>query len=294
MTSSRTILFALVLVIGTVVGVPEFCGLPLKERRIINGFPAEEFQFPWQVPLFIKSIYSNEEPNFICSGTIISTQSILTAAHCLPPSKDVFLNYDGFFGLRNGSTNYTSGELDRMDDYVIHPYYSPENNHIYDLGIIHLLEPLEFAEGIWPICLPNPNEVYVGAPVTLSGWGQTEVGMVSENLLTINETVISNAECADVLDDHFTEIGYPGYVNVLSPQICAETPGRTGCFGDSGGPLIFLEDENEPAFYTQVGIVSWGSPQCLPGLPNVYASVPNQLYWILKEMRGETLPAPWR
>jgi len=51
--------------------------VPLKEKyqRIINGTDADPEQFPWQVALIIDNTY-------FCGGSLISSQWVLTAAHC--------------------------------------------------------------------------------------------------------------------------------------------------------------------------------------------------------------------
>merc|ERR1719158_2442603 len=55
-----------------------YCGQPLKDRRIVGGAPALPYQFPWQVVLYY---YSGD--SLLCGGSIISTKTILTAAHCV-------------------------------------------------------------------------------------------------------------------------------------------------------------------------------------------------------------------
>jgi hypothetical protein len=46
------------------------------DSRIINGQQAGLAQFPWQAALFVSSY-------FVCSGSIISEEWILTAAQCI-------------------------------------------------------------------------------------------------------------------------------------------------------------------------------------------------------------------
>jgi len=45
------------------------------QQRICNGSPAVPCQFPWQVALIIDNSY-------FCGGSLISSQWVLTAAHC--------------------------------------------------------------------------------------------------------------------------------------------------------------------------------------------------------------------
>jgi len=281
------LVFPLLLVVIVESQDPQFCGVPLRDRRVINGYPAENFEFPWQVPLFAKDRYQSS-PRFRCSGTIISSESVLTAAHCVVDR----IRTELYIGLPNGSTDYEDGEMIKVSEKSIHPYFD-EYSH-YDIAILHFAEPLRFSRGVWPVCLPDPTRNYTDDQVTLSGWGRTETGDISQNLLKVNLTVISIEECKEMLNQHFDEIGvlYPLSRTMWTSNLCAKEIDKTGCHGDSGGPLIYLDDSSGTPFYTQLGVVSWGSPECRPGMPNVYSSIPNQLYWIVKEMRGATLPAP--
>jgi secreted trypsin-like serine protease len=50
--------------------------VPDLSLRITNGYTAYHGQFPWQVALFI-------DKSAFCGGSLISSQWILTAAHCV-------------------------------------------------------------------------------------------------------------------------------------------------------------------------------------------------------------------
>jgi len=48
-----------------------------KHRRVIGGIKAYHGQFPWQVALRV------ENDSYFCGGSLISSQWVLTAAHCV-------------------------------------------------------------------------------------------------------------------------------------------------------------------------------------------------------------------
>ena len=50
---------------------------------------------------------------------------LIFPAHCIPPEEALYL--DTYMGLRNGSTDYDSGELVQLYDATIHPYYGGGN-----------------------------------------------------------------------------------------------------------------------------------------------------------------------
>ena len=61
-----------------------------------------------------------------------------------------------------------------------------------------------------------------------------------------------------------------------STQFCAghSKGGRDSCTGDSGGPLICINEQNEPILY---GAVSWGGVCAAPYQPGVYTRINRNL-----------------
>ena len=53
---------------------------------------------------------------------------------------------------------------------------------------------------------------------------------------------------------------------------------KDSCNGDSGGPLVYREFTGEP--WNQVGVVSYGTPECGKGIPAVYTRIEAYLDWI--------------
>lgn len=76
-------------------------------------------------------------------------------------------------------------------------------------------------------------------------------------------------------------------VRILNTQLCAGGKrGEDSCNGDSGGPLMTLDDSNplNPHYYL-VGLVSFGPRQCgLESWPGVYTKVSEYMDWILSNM----------
>jgi len=73
-----------VLVAGLVVLLGVWCqlqGAALAEdtEMIVNGTPAPEGKYPWQVRIYS----SMEDERGFCGGSIIASQWVLTASHCL-------------------------------------------------------------------------------------------------------------------------------------------------------------------------------------------------------------------
>lgn len=59
------------------------CGRRLVNHKLLitNGFPSKEGDWPWHAAIF--HIGSKLEKSYVCGGTVVTSNSILTAAHCV-------------------------------------------------------------------------------------------------------------------------------------------------------------------------------------------------------------------
>ncbi|XP_059607574.1 serine protease 1-like [Phlebotomus argentipes] len=185
-----------------------------------------------------------------CSGSIIGTNWVITAAHCLarqPVSWPALLQSINLtLILLQEPLPYLviAASLDQADglqsqlvllvDFVFHPNYnSPglgEDIALIRTGAWNFINPF-----IRPIELPpyNPNiNQYNGQIVIASGWGpttDTEIGAPSSILYKIEEQVIDRAVCANDLG-----------ASIPSSAMCAvdmTDPIGSVCSYDNGGPL---------------------------------------------------------
>ena len=75
-------------------------------------------------------------------------------------------------------------------------------------------------------------------------------------------------------------------IQVTDAVVCAGVEGgKNACFGDSGGPLVIPIHESGNFPYYQIGVVSWGVPIAMPGMPTVYTSVQHHAPWIHSILR---------
>lgn len=58
---------------------------------------------------------------------------------------------------------------------VVHPNYN-FFTYEYDLALVRLDAPLEFAPNVMPICLPGSDDLLIGEPATVTGWGRLSEG----------------------------------------------------------------------------------------------------------------------
>ena len=131
--------------------------------------------------------------------------------------------------------------------------------------------------------------VRTGITATVQGYGKTERGVSSRELLETNVTVISNKECEDIMQHNTTNnLNTKNTVESSLPEglkrgiICGQGSVneagvvRSSCAGDSGGPLLVTRTDGRK---TLIGIVS-GGYGCALGNPGWYTVVKFHSRWI--------------
>ncbi|KAL3290149.1 hypothetical protein HHI36_023513 [Cryptolaemus montrouzieri] len=238
---------------------------------IIKGTPAMATAFPHMAALG----YGPENSiQWLCGGSLISEQYVLTAAHCLRSMEMGNVSW-----VRLGDNNLTSqnsetSQMFSVGERIPHPDYSPASKY-NDLALLKLDHPVEFSEYVLPICL-STSELDVKEQLVATGWGKTDVnGPRSNTLMKVDLDYFPNDVCrvayADVPKRDLPE-------GVLADkQLCAgsKTDQRDTCQGDSGGPLQIRTDK----LYL-VGITSIGKMCGLPNVPAIYTKVLHYIPWI--------------
>ncbi|XP_028292097.1 transmembrane protease serine 3 [Gouania willdenowi] len=244
------------------------CGSrPQYSRRIVGGNVSKEGQFPWQASLHFR----NEH---LCGGSIITSQWIITAAHCV-----YGFSNSSMWTVHVGLTEQPghSAQSLAVKTIIYHARYRPRTLD-YDIALMKLSNPLTFNGLVEPICLPNHGEVFEeGTMCWISGWGATEEdGETSLLLRSAMVPLISTRTCNQA------EI-YRGLIS--SWMICAGflEGGVDSCQGDSGGPLA-CEDTS---VWKLVGTTSWGRGCALRNKPGVYTRITRSLNWIHQQMERE-------
>ncbi|XP_061638086.1 transmembrane protease serine 5 isoform X2 [Phyllopteryx taeniolatus] len=168
------------------------CGTRAKLPRIIGGVEATLGRWPWQVSLY----YSNRHT---CGGSIITSQWIVTAAHCVHnyrlPQVSSWAVYTGVV------TRNLAKMMERTGHTVEKIVYNKNYNHVShdsDIAMMKLWNPLNFSETVRPVCLPQYDyDPPGGTQCWISGWGYTQPDGVhsSDTLKEAAIPIIGNNKC---------------------------------------------------------------------------------------------------
>ena len=162
----------------------------------------------------------------ICTGTLVSRESVLTASHCLDGNLDDVDGVSVLFG-----TSLDEADLEIVaDELLVHRYFDPEllDN---DIAMIHLSEPAP--DGIDPVA-PNQRALGPddnGRAIRLVGFGETEFGAGDAGTKHEVESIVTQVE-----DQH----------------LFVGTEEANTCKGDSGGPTFADLGDGE----VQIGVTS--------------------------------------
>nr|XP_054763579.1 enteropeptidase-like [Lytechinus pictus] len=225
------------------------------QPRVVGGVNAQEGEFPWMAYLY------NEDYGQYCGATLISSEWIVTAAHCLWGITDLLDSV--VMGDLHLSINSEHHLTIAPDDIFIHPEYNDTLLNA-DIALIKLSEHVSFSEYVRPACLSQTlHEERDYTTCIIAGWGNTEHDE-ADNLQKATVRLIEVERCKElyeVPDDYDT-----GYL------VCAgfERGGIDTCQGDSGGPLVC---EGADGRWHLTGVTSFGNGCADPGFPGIYARV---------------------
>jgi secreted trypsin-like serine protease len=251
------------------------------EGYILGGSPKS---MPTAVAIFIK-LGDNPIPQPRCSGTILSEDILLSAAHCFFDENGTEVNVDAFIILAGEGDlrHYLMGQPNlvqelNVTEVIIHPYYKYINNIpgeqdelIWDLAILKLniKMNIETNHRVQAALLPPPGLRHVGKEITVGGWGKYTVEFLASVVhRAIDIQINPDWECADSFDNGEF---------VPSQMFCAGKRGLTSCTGDSGAGSLIYGGSSKPII---LGVLSFGVSDCSKA--SAFQRVEKSLPWIYK------------
>jgi len=221
---------------------------------IVGGSTVSSGRYP-----FMASVQTPGGSHF-CGGTVIASQWVLTAAHCVVGSKP---GDQVVVVGRTDLTDRSRGQRVTVSQVRVHPKYASTGTH--DAALLKLSRSVSVPA--IPLARTADNALEkAGTPLVVSGWGVTTpvVGYPGSTtrLKRADVKAVSDARCAQT-----------NRVNGFNPstEMCASELLADSCYGDSGGPLFYERSGR----LVQLGIVSYGLGCATPGFPGVYAEINN-------------------
>ena len=171
--------------------------------KIVNGTPCSGLN---KSPVVILLKNTPDGKTGLCSGTMLSPNKVLTAAHCLDGASSV----DILFGTATDKFAYVTAS-----SWNIHPTFS-RASFSDDVGIVHS-----------PVPLPVPNlpilsstAPKIGDKVSIFGYGATSGGAEIDGKLRVGTMTVGGIDSGKIY----------AYFDASSSNTCS---------GDSGGPMLF-------------------------------------------------------
>ncbi|XP_072527468.1 chymotrypsin A-like [Salminus brasiliensis] len=243
-------------------GVPTIPPVITNYTRIVNGENAVPHSWPWQVSL------QDSNGFHFCGGSLINESWVVTAAHC-----NVRKTHRVILGEHDQSSDSEPIQIMHVDKVFKHPNFKDLNN---DILLIKLASPAKLNDHVSPVCVAETSDNFAGGmKCVTTGWGLTKHNApdIPAVLQQATLPLLTNDDCKHHWGSYITE-----------QMICAGGAGTSSCMGDSGGPLVCQKGES----WTLVGIVSWGSGNCSPAIPAVYARITQLRAWMDQTMAAAT------
>jgi len=203
---------------------------------------------------------------FLCTGTLITPNWVLTAGHCSNITAGTVASPASWppqlISVRVGGVTQSDGERLGVSRVVMHPDYLLTSG--YDISLLQLSSSSTMA----PTQVAGAAERSIWTPDTMEtivGWGVTsEGGSQPDRLQEAQVPITTDSYCAGAYSD-------------FDPQtmVCAGFPqgGVDTCQGDSGGPMF---GRGSSGALRIVGTTSFGEGCARPGKPGVYGRVGDQ------------------
>jgi secreted trypsin-like serine protease len=251
--------------------VPRPAQSDLNQPLVVDGKRARPGEWPFAVALVSKGDPDNYAAQF-CGGSLIDSDHVLTAAHCVDHTNPGLIQVlVGTHSLVSGGRRVDVTRITMHPDYALTPFLQA------DVAVLRLGEgvtditPVAYAASQAADNAVSPDNT----KTTVMGWGALEWNKDGPQVM--HEAKLRRNTVAECNALSF----YAG--RLTDNNVCAgdlQAPGKSACYGDSGGPLIGKDDKGTPV---QIGVVS-GGPGVCGEVPGYFARVGSYAPWITAQL----------
>lgn len=210
----------------------------ISSDRIINGETAVKNSWPYIV-------YMEIGENGWCSGSLIDSWHVLTAAHCTY-GRDIteFILWFGVHKLDEREMEMNMGIVEKrfIKQIINHPNYKiyPIKTFENDLSILYLSQSVEETAYIRYLCILPSMNIQLNNPMEIIGWGY--INKFLSNGTFLRRTDELQQATIQILPDQDCMEYEINNQKLFQPKfmICAGAKDykTDSCQGDSGGPLL--------------------------------------------------------
>jgi len=243
-------------------------------QRILYGSETPTNEYPWQISMWV-------DRSHFCGGTLINTEWVVTAAHCVDLQyRNHFARVTVSLSDHNVNTfNETKNVFRKLKRVVRFPTY--DENYLHgDLALLQFESPVVLSNTIRPACLPEDDLSWEYRTAIITGWGYTEVSRLLKPRPKTAD-ILREAEVY-ILPQKLCERHSP--FPITGRMICTFKGPQgveTTCQGDSGGPLVVDNGTNR---FVVVGATSFGVSTCEGPYPSMFARISTFLDFIYAAM----------
>lgn len=240
---------------------------------IVGGSVAVQGQFPFMA--FVAYFDRRGNLVFICTGTLVSSNVVLTAGHCTAGEQSGVPRRASGYRVVTGNVNWARrpSTISEVSKVRVNPNFNPRGP-THDAGLLILSKPVK--QPAVPLWQSGP--VNGGTAAQIAGWGETSVGSGPTKRLRWAPTVVqSSSYCAHAAGN---------FPYDPSSMLCAlDTPSdRTGtCSGDSGGPLLVKQSGGT---VMEVGVTSVGPANCGTHRGDYFTAVRPIYPWVSGQIKA--------
>ncbi|XP_020838629.1 chymotrypsin-like elastase family member 3B [Phascolarctos cinereus] len=238
--------------------------------RVVNGEDAVPHSWPWQVSL---QYQSSGAYHHTCGGSLIASKWVLTAGHCINKARTyrVVLG-DHDLSVDEGTEQVISV---KSDDLFVHENWN--SNCVAcgnDIALIKLSQSAQLNDYVQVASLPSAGTLLDNDKACyITGWGRLYTnGPLPDVLQQAVLPVVDHEHCSQ--RDWWSS-------SVKTTMVCAGGDIRSGCNGDSGGPLNCQANDGTWKVHGATSFVSSLGCNTLKK-PTVFTRVSAFIDWIEK------------
>ncbi|NWW83094.1 ACRO protein, partial [Climacteris rufus] len=237
--------------------------------RVMGGTGVQPGAWPGIVS--IQATWENSTWH-MCSGVLLSSQWVLTVAHCFARAGDIS-TWEVVIGATDLAQLGPEAEVRHIQRLLVHQHYVAATAR-NDIALLELDQPVECSDSIQLGCVPDASlRVSELKSCYIAGWDFAKREFP-------NRTMVLQEAKVHLMDTELCNSSrwYAGAVHPRS--LCAGYPHGDidTCQGDSGGPLVCKD--NRADYFWLVGMSSWGRGCDRARHPGVYTSTQHFYNWI--------------